>query len=114
MAASIARGDVRLYEFASPDKVRPVLVLTRQSAIGFLNTVTVAAITSTIRSVASEVLLTEDDGMKKACAVNLYNLACVPTDHLGRKLTQLSEAKMQSVCKALGFAVGCVSDQHHL
>jgi mRNA interferase MazF len=114
MAAAIARGDVRLYEFASSDKVRPVLVLTRQSAIGFLNTVTVAAITSTIRGVASEVLLTEDDGMKNACAVNLYNLACIRADHLGRKLTQLSEVKMQHVCKALGFAVGCEGEQRSI
>jgi mRNA interferase MazF len=57
MAARIARGDVRLYQFAPPDKKRPVVVLTRASAIAYLSTVTVAPITSTIRGVPSEVVL---------------------------------------------------------
>jgi hypothetical protein len=42
MAGGIVRGDVRLYEFAPPEKKRPVLVLTRGSAVGYLSTVTVA------------------------------------------------------------------------
>jgi mRNA interferase MazF len=57
VAAAIARGDVRLYHFAPPDKNRPVVVLTRDSAIRYLTTVTVAPITSTIRGVPSEVVL---------------------------------------------------------
>ncbi len=57
MAGRIARGDVRLYRFAPPDKERPVVVLTRDSAIPYLATVTVAPITSTIRGVPSEVVL---------------------------------------------------------
>ena len=32
MAGGIARGDVRLYQVAPPDKKRPVVVLTRDSA----------------------------------------------------------------------------------
>ena len=43
MAGGIARGDVRLYSFASPDKKRPVVVLTRDSSIAYLSTVSVAA-----------------------------------------------------------------------
>ena len=49
MAGAIARGEVRLYRFSHQDKQRPVLVLTRPSAIGYLSAVTVAPITSTIR-----------------------------------------------------------------
>jgi len=59
----IARGEVRLYQFAAPDKKRPALVLTRNSAIAYLSTVTVAPVTSTIRGVPSEVVLNEEDGM---------------------------------------------------
>jgi mRNA-degrading endonuclease toxin of MazEF toxin-antitoxin module len=50
--------------------------LTRESAIGHLSTVTVAPISSTIRSVPSEVILDVDDGMKGRCAVNLHNAEC--------------------------------------
>ena len=64
MAGRIARGDIRRYQFAPPDKHRPVVVLTRDSAIAYLSTVTVAPITSTIRGVPSEVVLSEEDGMK--------------------------------------------------
>ncbi len=60
MAGRIARGEVRLYQFAAPDKKRPALVLTRNSAIAYLSTVTVAPVTSTIRGVPSEVVLNED------------------------------------------------------
>ena len=74
MAGSLSRrGEVRLCMLAPPDKHRPVLVLTRDSAIPHLNTVTVALITSTVRNVPSEVILDIDDGMKNRCAVNLHN-----------------------------------------
>ena len=49
------------------------MVLTRNSAIAYLSTVTVARITSTIRGVPSEALLNEEHGMKAPCAVNLHN-----------------------------------------
>ena len=107
MAAGIARGDVRLYRFAPPDKERPVLVLTRNSAIRYLSTVTVAPITSTIRGVPSEVLLGEEDGMKKRCAANLHYAVTVSQLRLGRRLSQLSVRRMDEVCAALRFSVGC-------
>ena len=105
--AQIARGDVRLYQFAAPDKKRPVLVLTRNSAIAYLSTVTVAPVTSTIRGVPSEVALDEEDGMKSACAVNLHNSVTVSQQRLGRRVAQLSAARMNEVCAALRFCLGC-------
>jgi len=109
MAATIVRGEVRLYQFARPDKQRPVVVLTRESAIGYLSTVTVAPITSTIRGVPSEVRLDEADGMKTVCSVNLHNLVTVPKEHLGRRVAALSPQRLREVCVALGFALGCTS-----
>jgi mRNA interferase MazF len=103
----IARGDVRLYQFAAPDKKRPALVLTRNSAIGYLSTVTVAPVTSTIRGVPSEVLLSEDDGMKFPCVVNLHNAVTVSQERLGKRVAQLSSARMNEVCAALRFSLGC-------
>jgi mRNA interferase MazF len=107
MAGAIGRGEVRLYQFSPPDKQRPVVVLTRESAIGYLSAVTVAPITSTIRGVPSEVLLTQADGMKSECAVNLHNVVSVPKAHLGRRVAVLSPERMKELCAALGFALGC-------
>lgn len=107
MAGRIERGEVRLYRFPDPDKERPVLILTRESAIPYLSRVTVAPITSAIRGVPSEVTLGPDDGMKHPCAVNLHNLVTVAKVRVGRRLAQLPRGKMDEVCVALGFALGC-------
>lgn len=107
MAAGIARGDVRMYAFAAPDKRRPVVVLTRDSAAGYLANVTVAPVTSTIRGVPSEVVLDEEDGMKARCAVNLHNVLTVSQNKLGRRVARLSAARMHDICAAMGFALGC-------
>lgn len=107
MAGEVERGEVRSCRFPRPDKQRPVLVLTRSSAIGYLSRVTVAPITSTIRRVPSEVPLGPDDGMRQPCAVNLHNLVTVPKQGLGRRLAQLSPERMREVCDALGFALAC-------
>jgi mRNA interferase MazF len=98
---------VRLYAFAPPDKRRPVVVLTRDSAVGYLAAVTVAPITSTVRGVPSEVVLDEQDGMKTRCAVNLHNAVTVSQDRLGRRVARLSAQRMKEICGALGFALGC-------
>ena len=107
MAGGIARGDVRLYQFAPPDKNRPVVVLTRDSAIAYLSTVTVAPITSTIRGVPSEVVLSEEDGMKAPCAVNLHNAVTVAQQRLGRRVARLGSFRMSEICAALRFSLGC-------
>jgi mRNA interferase MazF len=107
MAGAIARGEVRLYRFPHPDKPRPVVVLTRESAMGYLSAVTVAPITSTIRGVPSEVLLTEADGVRGPCAANLHNLVTVSKAHLGRRVAVLSLERLREICEALGFALGC-------
>jgi mRNA interferase MazF len=107
MAGRIARGDVRLYSFAPPEKKRPVVVLTRGSALDYLSSVTIAPITSTVRGVPSEVLLDEDDGMKQTCAVNLHNVITVPQHRLGKRVAQLSPPRMAAICAALRFSVGC-------
>ena len=112
MAGRIVRGDVRMYSFAPPDKKRPVVVLTRDSALAYLSTATVAPITSAIRGVPSEVVLNEEDGMKACCAVNLHNAITVSQGRLGRRVAQLSSVRMSEICAALRFSLGC--DLRHL
>lgn len=107
MAGRLSRGDVHLCRFAPPDKQRPVLVLTRDSAVTNLSTVTVAPISSTIRGVPSEVILDIDDGMKGRCAVNLHNAVTVSQERLGRRVASLSTGRMHEVCLALRFSLGC-------
>ena len=83
------------------------MVLTRDSAIAYLAAVTVAPITSTIRGVPSEVVLSVEDGMKSLCAVNLHNAVTVSKERLGKRVGQLHPGRISQICSALRFALGC-------
>jgi mRNA interferase MazF len=104
------RGDVCWYTFKAPDKKRPVLILTRDSAIAVLNTVTVAPITSTIRSIPTEVVLTTDDGMPETCAANFDNLQTVPKANVGDRIARLTARRMSEAAQAVSFALGFDAD----
>jgi mRNA interferase MazF len=100
------RGEVRWYRFSTPDKRRPVLILTRNSALEFLGEVTVAPVTSTIREIPSEVRLTHAEGMPRDCAVNLDHVQTVTRARVGPLIATLSPGKMSEVRAALLFALG--------
>jgi mRNA interferase MazF len=103
--ARLRRGDVRWYKFQRPDKKRPVVILARDSALDFLGEVTIAPITSTVRDIPSEVLLTSGDGMARDCAVNLDHVQTVPKGNIGPLITTLSREKLHQVREALSFAL---------
>ena len=92
--------------FSKPDKKRPVLILTRDSALEFLGEVTVAPITTVIRDIPSEVLLTKVDGMPRDCAVNFDHLQTVSKGKIGSLIATLSSSKMQQMRSGLLFALG--------
>jgi mRNA interferase MazF len=92
MGRAVRRGEVRWYRFASPDKRRPVVILTRNSILEYLGEVTVAPITSTVRKIPSEVALTREDGVPKDCAVNLDHVQTVPKSKIGALITTVIRA----------------------
>jgi mRNA interferase MazF len=103
----VRRGEIYWYAFRAPDKRRPVLVLTRNSALAYLTGVTVAPLTTTIREIPTEVVLTpEEDGVYTLCAVNLDNIQTVARGQLKERMTALSAPRMREVDTALLFALG--------
>jgi mRNA interferase MazF len=107
VAREINRGEVWRYRFAAPDKIRPVLVLTRQEVIGLLHTVMVAPITSAIRGAPGEVLVGVAEGLKHESAVNLDHVQTVERSRLVGYIGHLDPEKMREVCRALAVAAGC-------
>lgn len=107
MAERLNRGEVWLLELPRPDKRRPVLVLSRPSLIPLLNTVTVAAVTSTLRGSPTEVELGITEGLKQTSCVNLCNLFTVHKGELRSFVGTVSREKMQEVCRALVIACAC-------
>jgi mRNA interferase MazF len=89
---------------------RPALVLTRDAAIPLLNRVLVVPATRTVRSIPTEVLLDDRDGMPSPCALTLDNLTVVPRAALGPRITRLAGPRMAQVCAALRVAVACDGD----
>ncbi len=100
------RGDVCWYTFKKPDKTRPVLILTRDSAIPYLGEITIAPITSTIRNIPTEVMLTEDDGMPRLCCINCDHLQTVSKGKIGAMITTLDGWQMTLIREAVLFAMG--------
>lgn len=98
-------GEVCWYTFKAPDKRRPVLILTRDSAISYLNALTVAPITATVRDIPSEVLLTPADGLLTECAANMDNIQTVPKLRLGPVISLLSLERLEDVNRAIAFAL---------
>jgi mRNA interferase MazF len=106
----VNRGDVCWYTFKTPDKRRPVLIVARDSAISVLNSVTIAPITSTIRSIPTEVILTEADGLPNTCAANFDNLQTVPKSNIGARIARLTSRKMKEAAAAVSFALALDED----
>ena len=85
--------------------LRPALVLTRSTALRYLNTVTVAPITRTIRGVPSEVALGVEEGLKEPSAANFHSLQTVAKDRIGRYVGSIDVARSSELRDALLFAL---------
>jgi len=101
----LTRGEIWTYRFKAPDKERPVLILTRPEMMGVLNTVTVAALTRTIRGVASEVIVGEECGLKERSAINLHHLFTISQSGIRRFVGSVSDPTMRAVRSALLYAL---------
>lgn len=99
------RGEVRWYKFSTPDKKRPVVILTRSSVLEYLSEVTVAPITSTIRDIPSEVFLSTQDGMHNDCAVNCDHIQTISRAKIGTLVTTLTKEKLRELDAAIRFAL---------
>jgi mRNA interferase MazF len=99
------RGEIRWYKFKSPDKNRPVLILTRNSILEYLGEVTVAPITSTIRDIPSEVFLSKSDGMPRDCVINFDHIQTVSKSKIGSLIAVLSPERLNEVRNAILFSL---------
>jgi mRNA interferase MazF len=88
-------------------KRRPALLLTRDAAIPLLRSIVVAPTTRTIRGIPTEVALGRSDGMPDECVVACDNVRVVHKSQLSRRITSLSASRLEQVCDALSYALGC-------
>jgi mRNA interferase MazF len=93
-------------DLREPAGRRPVLLLSRNDAYGYLSKFVAAEITSTIRQIASEVPLGEEEGLLKVCVANCDNLRMVPRLSLTKRAGELAPARWIEVKRAVGAALG--------
>jgi mRNA interferase MazF len=102
-----ARGELWWCELPDLGR-RPVVVLSRDVAIPRLRRALVAPCTTTIRALASEVVLEPgDDPIPRRAAVNLDSVESVSLAVLVERLGRLADTRMREICAALGVAVDC-------
>ncbi len=107
MSALPIRGEVWWCEMAEIGR-RPVVVLSRDAAIPRLRRALVAPCTTTVRGLASEVILEPGtDPIPRLCAVNLDSVESVSAGVLIDRLGRLADTRMRAVCAALEVAVDC-------
>ncbi len=87
---------------------RPVVVLSRDAAIPRLRRALIAPCTTTVRGLASEVILEPaDDPVPRRSSINLDSVESVSVAVLVERLGRLSDGRMRQVCAALDVAVEC-------
>lgn len=103
-----ARGEIWWCELSDVGR-RPVVVLSRDVAIPRLRRTLIGPCTTTVRGLASEVVLEPgEDPVPKRCAVNLDSVESVAVGSLTQRLGRLSPTRMSDVCQALAVATDCL------
>jgi mRNA interferase MazF len=102
----VKRGEIWWVELAAPAGRRPVLLLSRNEAYPVRQLVMVAPLTTRIRGIPSEVSLGDEDGVTRACVVNLDTIATIAKASLRERLTILTADKLKAVEEAVHFSLG--------
>lgn len=106
MNVVVHRGDV-WWASVPGDKRRPVLVLTRERFIPRLTALLVVPVTTTVRSIPTEVAMGPADGMPRTCAANFDNVFTLARHRFDTRITALTPERLDEVCDAYRFAAGC-------
>ena len=102
----MTRGEIWLARVGR--KTRPVLVLTRPEVIDVRDLVTVAEITTSIRGLAAEVDIDQDQtGLDQRSVINCDGLHTVTRSSLTTFVGTADDDTMSKVCWAVSYALGC-------
>ena len=101
-------AQAELWMMETPNqKRRPVLVVTRDDVIPWVNNVVVAPVTSTLRDIPTCIPVGTDDGLDRESVATVDNLTAVPKSVLTRKLGSLGVGGRLQICNALSALADC-------
>ncbi len=99
------RGEVWWADLPKPLGRRPVVLLSRDEAYKVRVAVIVAEVTTSMRGIPVEVVLTKEDGLPKHCAANLDTIITIRKDLLTDRICLLEPQKIEEIDKAIKFAL---------
>ncbi len=105
------RGEVWWADLPPPTGRGPVVLLSRDEAYAVRALVTVAPVTTRIRSIPAEVPLGPEDGLPRDCVANLDTIITIAKDSLQTHIVSLRSEKLQAVDAAIRFALGLAEDR---
>ena len=106
MDGEVTRGEIWFAEVGR--KRRPVLVLTRTEVIDVRALVTVAEVTTSVRTIGAEVGFDyEQAGLDRPSVINCDGLHTITKASLTTYAGSVSDDTMERICAAVGYALGC-------
>lgn len=93
--------------WADLDKVRPVVVLTRERVAPHLSRVLVAPVTTTVRGLATEVAVGRAEGVQEGCVTSMDNVQLVQVDRLLRRAGRIDLSRWPEFCRAMASVMAC-------
>ncbi len=105
MTDGIHRGSIWTARLPAPSGVRPVVILTRETAIPLLRNVTVAHVTRTVRDLPTVVELGPEEGLQHECIVSADNIDTIPKSLLRKRVGDLGPEKLAELGRAVRTAL---------
>ena len=99
------RGDVWVINLGGRIGARPVVILTRQNILEYLNKVTVAEITIKGKGYPTEVFINQKANLSKPSFIQADNLHIVPKSKLEKYLGTLDPDIMRQVSRKVVLAL---------
>ncbi len=100
------RGDVRIVDLGGRIGRGPVVILTRNNVIAFLNKVTVAEITTQGKGYPTEIPIQTAGNLPRDSYVLVDNLHTIPKNLLQKQTGTLDRETMRRVSRAVVLALG--------
>ena len=99
------RGDIWMINLGGKIGTRPIVILTRQNVLQYLNKVTVAEITTRGKGYPTEVFIGQKANLQESSFVQADNLHTVPQKKLEKYLGTLDKQTMLEVSRKVVLAL---------
>ena len=100
------RGDIWMVDLGGKAGKRPVVIITRQSVLAFLNKVSIAEITTKGKGYPTEIYVGQKANLPKSSFIQADNIHTIPKQKLVKYVGTLDTHTMEEVSKKIILALG--------